>query len=247
MTNQLNLKTFKTISSQFALTRNLQKIGSNSILEDTQNSQYWLIDPQGIKLRTICGYRDSIGKTCLRSAGSGTTHGGYGKCKQHDRNLFFNINLSLQHNMPTRLSELLEMNSKMEEIMFNSVDPEIIKLESLVQYIMTSPREEEGEISLEEINLIKDLVKEIVKAKVTRVKILKEMRLDTTLIKDFVGNILKVVALHVPGPVARKIYNDIVNSVLIPFKNKDQFDPSEIKGASEEKLEKVLGTFDNKE
>lgn len=251
MTNQspniLDKKTLKTVSNQFALSKNIQLIGNNSILEDPSTSQIWLVNSLGHKLRTICGHRKNNGITCLRASGYGTDHTGYGKCKDHSKNLFFNPNLNVINQMPTRLGELIEANAEMEEILFNSVDPEIIKLESLIQYIMTSPREEGEEISIEEISLIKDLVKEIVKAKVTRVKILREMRIDTTLIKDFVNNVFKVVLLHTSGPVARKIYNDILNTVLVPFKNRDRFNPSELTNSADEKLEELTNLLENKE
>lgn len=214
------LKKSKEITQQFDALKKLKNLGENSILEDREQSTFWIVSKEGERIRAICGHRNNKG-ICFRPAGWGTDHVGFSKCKDHMRGSLYNSLLSAQHNYPTRLVELLEFTNDLEDRSLNSLDPEIKMLTALYQFVLTRPRDSE-DMDVEEIDTIREIIKDLVKTKALRNKIQREMRLDASSVKEFVHQIFSVISYAVNPAVAKKIMEDINNKVLVPFMSKDR-------------------------
>jgi hypothetical protein len=207
----------KRISNFLAAARKVESLGACQILEKPEISENWLVTSEGTFIRKICGHRSSRGP-CLLFPGWGTNHVGKGKCRHHARSLLYNPQLNAIEGIPVRFGELLEHVDGIEEGILLNVDHEIKFLYTLQQYVLTMS----GELNLTQIETLQDMTMDIVKAKSIKNKIQKEMRLDASAVKDFVKNIFDIIIQSVPGPEAQRILNDVMNKVIVPYKNKQR-------------------------
>lgn len=233
--------TFKQIadlSRQFKSLQKIEKISNLQLLEDPTQSVVWLVDSDGTKLRKICGHRPAQGTPCLSPAGRGTDHPGFGKCRSHSRSKLFNVVLSRAHNYPTNFLELLEHSSQLESLQLNSLDPEIQMLYTLQNYILTMERDERVHLSIEEIQMLQSLTSDIIKAKTVKAKIQRELKMDSTSIKEFIDQIFGLIAQRVDPAKAKLLFADILNQVIVPFQNKDRIAGDKVSGGIEAQLDK---------
>lgn len=227
----------KRISNFLVAARKVESLGACQILEKPEISENWLVTADGTFIRKICGHRSSKGP-CLLFPGWGTNHMGKGKCKHHARSLLYNPQLNALEGLPVRFGELLEHVDNIEEGTLLNVDHEIKFLYALQQYVLTmSP-----EMNLTQIETLQDMTMDIVKTKAVKNKIQKEMRLDASAVKDFVKNIFDIIVQTVPGSDAQRILNDIMNKVIVPYKNKQRI--TNARYDFEETIQKTLKKVD---
>lgn len=213
----------KKITNLFEAARNLQKLGTAQILEKPEISETWIVTPEGVMLRKICGHR-SIKGVCFLPSGYSTDHVGKGKCKKHSRSLLYNPQLNALEGIPSRFGELLSFVDGIEEGTLLSVDHEIKFLYALQQYLLVTS--EEDRILPQTIEVLQDITMNIVKTKAIKNKIQKEVRLDASTVRDFVKSIMDIIVRRVPGSEAQNILQDIFNNVIVPYKNSDKISSS---------------------
>jgi len=207
----------KRISNFLTAAKKVESLGACQILEKPEISENWLVTSDGTFIRKICGHRSSKGP-CLLFPGWGTNHIGKGKCRHHGRSLLYNPQLNALEGIPVRFGELLAHVDNVEEGTLLNVDHEIKFLYALQQYVLTMATD----LNLQQVDALQELTMNIVKTKSIKNKIQKEMRLDASAVKDFVKNIFDIVVQTVPGPEAQRILNDIMNKVIVPYKNKQR-------------------------
>lgn len=122
-----------------------------------------------------------------------------------------------------------------------SVDTEIKMLYALQNYIMTMGEE----MTLDQIETVRGITLDLVKAKGLKNKIQRELRLDATSVREFVQQIFEIIAGRIRGPEAKNLMNDILNQVIIPFRNKDrihsgEIDPDQMKNSFLKKVEAAI-------
>jgi|SRR5690606_16432506 len=234
----------KQIEKQFKFFKRIEDLGTNSILEDPSQSTFWIVDSTGTKIRPICGNRKSDGTICFQQAGWGTEHLGFGRCQTHKRSPLYNLALSESENYPTRLRGFLELSDEVDNNILNKLDPEIKILSALLNYILTLPEDSERtELSLEEIETAKGLLKEIIKAKTLRQKMLREIQLDYKHVKEFVGQIFSVIVHDLDPVQARNLMSDIYNKVIVPFQKTSQLSTSDY--SLKQKISEVVSKVGN--
>jgi hypothetical protein len=216
-------KILKELSNQFQGFRKLKRLQGYKIEIDPEESTNWLVSPEGTRLRRVCGHSTIYGP-CLLTAGWGTDRKGYGKCRHHSRKSLYNVSLSLSHGLPSRLGELLEATEQLEDSELTSVDTEIKLLYALQTYVMSIG----PELTLDQIEILRGLATDLLKAKALKNKIQRELRLDATSVKEFVNQIFNIISARVRGPEAKNIMNDILNEVIIPFRTQDRIRPGEM-------------------
>jgi len=225
----------KKITNLFDAARSLQKLGAAQILEKPEISETWVVTPDGVMLRKICGHR-SIKGLCFLPAGYSTDHIGKGKCKKHSRSLLYNPQLNALEGIPQRFGELLSFVDGIEEGILLNVDHEIKFLYALQQYLLITS--ENNVILPQTIEALRELTMDIVKTKAVKNKIQKEVRLDASTVRDFVKNIMDIIVRRVPGAEAQNILQDIYNKVIVPYKNTDKISSSRFD--FKEEVEKTL-------
>jgi hypothetical protein len=229
----------KQIEQQFKFFKKIDNLGQSSILYDPNQSTYWIVSIDNIKIRPICGHRKSDGTVCFLSAGMGTEHSGFGFCSKHSSSPLMNISLSEQQNYPTRLKGLLERSVEIERSVIDSLEPEIRILSALLNYVLTFPEESDREeLTIEEIETAQGLVKELVKAKALRQKLMREIQLDYKNVKVFIDQIFSIIMNSVDGPQARNIIQDIYNKVIVPYRNSSKLTGSD--GRMSDKIQEVI-------
>jgi len=208
--------------------------------------EVYLVDSKGRRRKKICGTQKNNmpqGYVCTNPAGADTDHPGVAQCSFHDRQITnpSNVNLwarlNTQANLPVNLMDLLESTKRIEETELVHVDDEIRLLYAMQGYIMTRTRKmldedgnetEEGYLSGDDIELIMKLTDKILKAKDLRVKLNKELVLDTASVKSFVNQIFKIIGEQVSESIARSIMMDIMEEVIVPFKTKGRIRGTEL-------------------
>jgi len=213
----------KKITNLFEAARSLRRLGTAQILEKPELSETWIVSSEGVMLRKICGHR-SIRGLCFLPAGFSTNHIGKGKCKKHSRSLLYNPQLNALEGMPTRFGQLLEYVDGIEEGTLLNVDHEIKFLYALQQYFLTSS--DDDKITVQMVEILREITMDIVKTKAIKNKIQKEVRLDASTVRDFVKNIMDIIVKRIPGAEAQNILQDIYNNVIIPYKNTDKISSS---------------------
>lgn len=229
----------KRITNLFESARSLQKLGTAQILEKPDLSETWIVTPEGVMLRKICGHR-SIKGICFLPAGHSTNHTGKGKCKRHSRSLLYNPQLNALEGIPTRFGELLSFVDNIEDGILLNVDHEIKFLYALQQNLLLTVDAEL--IPPQVVEELRELTMDIVKTKAVKNKIQKEVRLDASTVRDFVKNIMDIIVRRVPGAESQNILQDIYNNVIVPYKNSDK-----ISGARfdfKEEIEKTMRKSD---
>lgn len=214
------------IATQFKISNSLKVLNGCQILEDPTISETWLITPEGTKIRKICGHGTTNG-VCLLPSGMGTEHFGKGRCKKHSRSALYNPQLNQVEGLPTRFVELLHHVDTLEDTVLLNVDHEIKFLYTL-QLMLTSMSSDGVNLPLEVIEKLQSLTMDIVKTKAIKNKIQREMRLDATSIKEFVGQIFKIITQRVPKNEAQNILTDIMNEVIIPYRNQARISGSSL-------------------
>ncbi len=200
--------------------------------------EVYLVDSRGRKKKRICGVQKNNmpqGYVCTNPAGADTDHPGIAQCSFHDRQITnpTNINLwarlNLENKLPVNLMELLESTKQIEETEMVRVDDEIRLLYALQGYLMSRAKPlvdeegnktEEGYLSSDNIELLMKLSDKILKAKDLRVRLNKELVLDTASVKSFVNQIFKIISEQASEAIARGIMVDIMEEVIVPFKTK---------------------------
>jgi len=217
----------KLVGTQISLAKKVTIDKKPQIIQEFNHDlpEFWLITATGTKIRKICGYQTNTGP-CLRSSGQGTDHEGYGNCKLHQKGVLMAPALQQTMGMPVILRNLLEQNQNLESEHLTNLDHDIQLLYTLQQYLMTRFQDEAYVLTLEEIRVISDLTKEIVKTKAIKYKLKRELQLDNNTVKEFVNQIFTVIVDYIPGPQSQKILEDIMNKVIVPFKNRDQITSS---------------------
>lgn len=213
-------KTKKKLVDFFDAAEKVKSLKGSQILEIPNESVCWLISPEGERLRKVCGHKSNRGP-CLLPAGWNTEHLGFGRCSFHSRSLLYNEHLSRIHGLPARFGELLQFADDLEDTAMLNVDHEIKFMTALRDYLLTI--EENGVLTMDQIDRLHEHTMNIVKAKAIKNKIQKEMRLDVSTIKEFISQVFTIISQHVPTSQSQRIFRDVVNRVLVPFKNTDKF------------------------
>jgi hypothetical protein len=191
--------------------------------------EVYLIDSKGRESKRICGtQRNSMpeGYYCVNASGEGTDHPGWGQCQYHDRQLSNGQNTGLwltlnrQAGLPANLLEYYQNAEVISEEHLSSVDDDIKALYALQTYILSRRRDEnnDGYITNQDIDLVMKLTDKIFKAKELRVKLNKEVSLDTTTVKAFVDQIFKIIMANAAKNVGKRILTEILDEVIVPFK-----------------------------
>jgi len=193
--------------------------------------EVYLLGDNNQRTRRICGtQRNSMpeGYVCLKPAGDGTDHPGYGQCTYHDRqitnpnNTGLWQNLNRQAGLPANLMEYFENAQIIEEKHLTSVDEDIKGMYALQSYVMQRRRDlenpEEGYLTNQDIELVMKITDKIIKAKELRPKLKKEVSLDTTTVKAFVDQIFKIIMQNAAKNVGKRILTEIMDDVIVPFK-----------------------------
>jgi hypothetical protein len=225
----------KKITNLFEAARNLEKLGTAQILEKPEISETWIVTPDGVLLRKICGHR-SIKGICFLPSGYATNHIGKGNCKKHSRSLLYNPQLNALEGIPSRFGELLAFVDTVEEDILLNVDHEIKFLYALQQNLLLTIQDPLIPPAL--VVELRELTMDIVKTKAIKNKIQKEVRLDSSTVRDFVKNIMDIIVKRVPGAEAQNIMQDIFNNVIVPYKNSDKISNSRFD--FKEEIEKTL-------
>jgi hypothetical protein len=214
------------IQAQFKISESLKVLNGCQILEDPELSETWLIDPSGIRLRKICGHASQYG-VCLLPSGLMTDHYGKGRCKKHSRSALYNPQLNQVEGLPTRFIQLLQHVDTMEDTVLLNVDHEI-KFFYTLQLMLTTMSPDGINLPIEVIEKLQSLTMDIVKTKAIKNKIQREMRLDASSIKEFIEQIFKIIVQRVPKPEAQNILQDIMNEVIVPYRNQARISGSTI-------------------
>lgn len=224
----------RRIKNQLDASNQIQVLNGCQIVIDSALSETWLVSPEGLKIRKICGHTSDYSGICLLPSGLGTDHYGKGKCKRHARSVLYNPHLNQIEGLPTKFSQLLQHVDTLEETTLLNVDHEIKFLYAL--QLMLSTMSADGEnLSLDVLEQLQSLTMDIVKTKAIKNKIQREMRLDASSVKEFVEQIFKIVARRVPKNEAQNIFTDIMNDVIIPYRNQ-----AKISGSNFDLKEKML-------
>tara|TARA_B100000424_G_C22939800_1_gene500108 strand:- start:2412 stop:3164 length:753 start_codon:yes stop_codon:yes gene_type:complete len=193
--------------------------------------EVYLLDDKNKRTKRICGtQRNDMpeGYVCLKPAGDGTDHPGYGQCTYHDRQITNPNNTGLWENLnreaglPANLMEYFQNAEIIEEKHLTSVDEDIKGMYALVTYVMQRRRDtenpEEGFLTNQDIDLVMKITDKIIKAKELRPKLKKEVSLDTTTVKAFVDQIFKIIMQNAAKNVGKRILTEIMDEVIVPFK-----------------------------
>lgn len=200
--------------------------------------EVYLIDSKGRESKRICGtQRNSMpeGYYCVNVAGEGTDHPGWGQCQYHDRQLSNGQNTGLwltlnrQAGLPANLLEYYQNAEVISEEHLSTVDDDIKALYALQTYILSRRRDEneDGYITNQDIDLVMKLTDKIFKAKELRVKLKKEVSLDTTTVKAFVDQIFKIIMANAAKNVGKRILTEILEEVIVPFKTQGRIKGTE--------------------
>lgn len=226
----------KRITDLLDASERIESLGGAYVLEKPEISENWLVTPEGVMLRKICGHKRMAGP-CFLPSGWGTKHLGKGKCKKHGRSLLYNPQLNQLEGIPARFGELLEHVDGIEDGILLNVDHEIKFLYALQQYVLTMG--ETSQLSLPQIELLRDFTNDLVKTKAIKNKIQKEIRLDHSTVRDFVKSIFDIIVQRVQGAEAQNILQDIYNQVIVPYQNNDK-----ISGSGFDMKEQIQKTID---
>ena len=217
--------------------------------------EIYLLDEKGKQTKRICGTQRNqmpSGYVCTNKAGDGTDHPGWGQCNYHDRQITNPNNTSLwlelnqRAGLPANLFEYYQNAEVVTEQHLSSVDDDIRALYALQTYVLSRRRdpdnEDEGYITNHDIDLVMKLTDKIMKAKEIRVKLNKEVSLDTTTVKAFVDQIFKIILANAAKNVGKRILSEILEEVIVPFKTQgrivgEEFDynPTSVEVAEEVK------------
>ena len=202
--------------------------------------EIYLLDDNNRSIKRICGkQRPNMPKgwVCLQPAGQGTDHPGVGYCSSHDtvitnsRNTGLWQHLNQDNGLPSNIRELMENAQLIEEQHLTSVDDDIRMMYVLKQYLLqghhlrvNAPTEGKGrkkagehQLSLETIDMILKITKEIVSTKKLRHQLEREVKLDMSTVQTFVDQIFKVLAAEAPRPIAKKLMVSILEDVITPL------------------------------
>lgn len=230
--------TLKTIGDSLKKARRVIKSPPLRILEIPEKSEKWLVTETGEKLRTVCGiWQGASQRPCLLPAGWMTPHPGKGNCRKHTRGGLYNIILNQESGYPTQLQELLLHTESLDESEIMPLELDIKLLYALQQYTMS--RGIEGQLGLDQIDLVRKITGDILKAKTIKHKIQREMKLDNTTVKEFVNQIFKTISENVQGPEAKRLMEDIMNKVIVPFQSTDRLSDKDF--TSEAQVHRYLG------
>ena len=209
-------------------------------IEIVSPHEVYLLDEEGDRVRKICGRQKSgfpKGYVCEQSAGHGTNHPGVGNCKKHDssipnpKNVGLWDRLNKDQGLPSTLAEYLENASDIEERHLTSVDEDIKALYGLFTYQMSKRKkaalakgdideEQQLQLSNADLELALKIMDKILKAKEVRLKLSRELTLDTSTIKMFVNQIFQVATQKLPEHQAKMLLNAFLDQVIIPFQTK---------------------------
>lgn len=220
------------------------------LIEKITPHEIYLLDEDGERVKKICGAPKRNmppGYVCLQSAGHKTSHPGYGACKSHDTSIPNGNNIGLwdrlnkDAGLPSTLAEYLQNASEIEEQHLTTVDEDIKALYGLLQYQLSKRQkyqnkenqdEEEIFLSNSELDLALKIMDKILKAKDLKLKLSRELTLDTSTIKQFVNQIFQVATQKLPEHHAKMLLNAFLEEVIIPFQTKGrirgsdfQYDP----------------------
>ena len=222
--------------------------------------EVYLLDDQGRKKKRICGcQRKNMpeGYVCTNKAGAGTDHPGWGFCDDHDTTYHNGSNTSLWHKMnrkaglPANLMEFIENSDVIEDKHLNTVDEDLRALYGLQSYLLNrrkildadGNKTEDGFLTPGDIELFLKITDKIFKGKELRMKLKKEITLDTETVKAFINQIFPIILKNAPGTSGKQILQQILDNVIIPFKtqgrivgNDFEFEP--LAPALKDKLEK---------
>lgn len=193
--------------------------------------EVYLLDENGRTKRRICGTQknnEPEGYVCTHDAGLSTSHPGTGQCSFHDRQITNGRNTGLWErlnkasNLPSNLIEYFQNVEIIEEEHLLNVDDDIRLLYVLQSYVLNRRRdtknEGEGYLTSQDIELLMKITDKVLKAKDVRVKLKKELVLDTSTVKSFVEQIFKIILTEASKPMARRIMQGILSEVILPFR-----------------------------
>jgi len=204
-------------------------------VEKVSSFESYVIE-NGVRTKRVCGRQRKNkpkGIVCLHPAGAHTVHPGYGQCSLHD-NSITNSNrtnvwalLNIEAGLPSTLKEVFENAQLIDDIHLSEVDDDIKMMYALVGDIVH--KGEEVPLTSRDIDRVMGILGKIIKAKETRAKLNKEVKLDATTVKEFVNQIFEVVISLAPKDTARRILVQIMDEVIAPFKTAgritgDEFD-----------------------
>jgi|TARA_Y100000310_G_scaffold338690_1_gene429125 hypothetical protein len=222
--------------------------------------EIYLLNKKGEQTKRICGCQLNNmpeGYVCVKGAGDGTDHPGWGQCNFHNRQITNTNNTGLwlelnrKAGLPNNLMEFLENAQIVEEQHLNDVDEDIRALYAIQTYVLARRRDtenpEDGYLTNRDIELLIKITDRIFKAKELRPKLKREISLDTTTVKAFVDQVFKIVMSNAAQNVGRRILQEIVDEVIVPFKTQGRIvgDEFEYSPASEKIVQSL--TPKNKE
>ena len=238
--------------SKYELTNAIKKGGNiredPPLVEKVNPYEVYLLDEEGERLKKICGgQRRGLpeGYVCTQSAGHNTNHPGIGPCKKHDysipnsRNTRLWDTLNRAHGLPSTLSEYLSYSDDIEERHLTTVDEDIKTLYGILSYQLSKrnidsedlkkSEKELKEITLSnaDLDLALKIMDKILKAKDIRMKLSKELILDTSTIKMFVHQIFRVATEKLAEHQAKMLLNAFLEEVIIPFQTKGRIKGSD--------------------
>jgi hypothetical protein len=237
--------------------RKAEKLANSSKPKVKKLSSYecYLLNNKGEQTKRICGCQLNNmpeGYLCVKGAGDGTDHPGWGQCNFHDRQITNTNNTGLwselnrKAGLPNNLMDFLENAQIVEEKHLNDVDDDIRALYAIQSYIFSrrtdSEDPEKGYLTNSDIELMIKVTDRIFKAKELRPKLKREVSLDTTSVKAFVDQVFKIVMSNAAQNVGRRILQEIMDDVIVPFKTQGRIVGEEFEYSPSS--EKIINSLD---